>query len=200
MVVPSAISTNREGHDEEDSTLLMETSPLTTATNESKSTNTTNSSECWKRKSTRRSPRQASIARLHAKTKQDAERQRYSMAFKEATTILAVNPISRGETANETIIQLHNKHGFTNETKKLVKSTVYSAIACGNAGKSPKKKGPNARIPKELVEVCGVHAKVCQVSASGELRGRDIKRLIGAATISPEFEGQFTVESVWRKV
>jgi hypothetical protein len=200
MVVPSAISTNREGRNEEDSTLLTETSPLTMATNESKSTSTTNSSECWKRKSTRRSPRQASIARLHAKTKQDAERKRYSTAFKEATTILAVDPISRGETANETIVRLNNKHGFTNETKKLVKSTVYSAIASGNAGKSPKKKGPNAKIPKELVEVCGVHAEVCQVSASGELRGRDIKRLIGAATIGTEFEGQFTVESVWRRV
>ena len=130
MAVPSAISTHREG-DEEDSTLQTETSPLTMATDESKSTNTTNSSVCQRRKSTRRSSRQVSIARLHAKTKQDAKRQRYSTAFKEATTILAVNPISRGETANETILRLNNKHGFTNhEAKKLVKSTVYSAIAC----------------------------------------------------------------------
>ena len=72
MVVPRDISTYREG-DEEDSMLLTETSPLTMATNESKSTNTTNSPGCWRRKSTRKSPRQVSIARLHAKTKQDAE-------------------------------------------------------------------------------------------------------------------------------
>ncbi|KAI2507438.1 hypothetical protein MHU86_6930 [Fragilaria crotonensis] len=178
MVVPSAISTNREGRNEEDSTLLTETSPLTMATNESKSTSTTNSSECWKRKSTRRSPRQASIARLHAKTKQDAARNDTQRLSRRQRQYLRLIP----------------------SAEKLVKSTVYSAIASGNAGKSPKKKGPNARIPKELVEVCGVHAEVCQVSASGELRGRDIKRLIGAATIGTEFEGQFTVESVWRRV
>jgi hypothetical protein len=198
MVVPSSISTYREDCDEEDSTLLTETSPLTIVTDKSKSTSTTNCS--GRRKSTRRSPRQASIARLDAKTKQDAERQRYSTAFKEATTILAVNPNSRGETASETILRLNEKHGITNEAKKLVKSTVYSAIASGNAGKSPKKKGPNARIPNELVEVCAVHAEVCQVGASGELRGRDMKRLIGAATLGTDFEGQFTGESVWRKV
>ena len=73
MVVPSAINTkNREGN-EEDSTLFSETSPLTIATDESKSTTTTNSSKCWKRKSTRGSPLQASIARLHAKIKLDSE-------------------------------------------------------------------------------------------------------------------------------
>jgi hypothetical protein len=122
------------------------------------------------------------------------------MAFKEATTILAGNPISRGETASKTILQLNEKHGIANKAKKLVKSTVYSAIASGNAGKSPKKKGPSARIPNELVEVCAVHAEVCQVGASGELRGRNMKRLIGAATLGTNFEGQFTGESVWRKV
>jgi len=122
------------------------------------------------------------------------------MAFKEATTILAGNPISRGETASKTILQLNEKHGIANKAKKLVKSTVYSAIASGNAGKSPKKKGPCARIPNELEEVCAVHAEVCQVGASGELRGRDMKRLIGAATLGINFKGQFTGESVWRKV
>ena len=73
------------------------------------------------------------------------------------------------------ILQLNDKHGITNEAKKLVKSTVYSAVASGNAGKYPNKKGPNAKITKEPVEVCGVHAKVCQVSASGELRGCNMK-------------------------
>ena len=84
---------------------------------------------------------------------QDAERQQYSTAFKEARTILEVNPIIRGKTANETILWLNNKHGITNEAKKLVKSTVYNTIASANTGKSPKMKGPIARIPKELVEV-----------------------------------------------
>jgi hypothetical protein len=81
LVVPSAISTSFREGDEEDSTLITETSPLTIATTDDDSkrastTTTTNSSGCWKRKSTRRSPRQASIARLDAKTKQDAEMRR----------------------------------------------------------------------------------------------------------------------------
>ena len=72
-----------------------------------------------------------------------------------------------------------------------MKSTVYRAIAKGNTGKSPKKKDPTARIPNELlVEVVAVHANVFQVGASGEVRGRDLKRLIGAATLGTEFEAR----------
>lgn len=210
VAVPDIISTaattstasNHDG-DEDDSTLLTEVSPLTITTEDAGgSESTTMTTECSRnaRRKSRRSPRQASIARLDAKAKRVEERSRYSKAFKEATTILAAHPSSRGETANETIHRLNVKHGFTNEAKKLVKSTVYSAIANGNAGKSPKKKGPPTKIPSELLQVVAVHSEVSQVSASGELRGRDIKRLIGAATLGTEFEGQFTVESVWRKV
>ncbi|KAI2492280.1 hypothetical protein MHU86_22287 [Fragilaria crotonensis] len=51
------------------------------------------------------------------------------------------------------------------------------------------------------MEAVAAHAEVSQVSgAGGELRGRDLKRLIGAATVGTQYEDQFTVESVWRKV
>lgn len=51
-----------------------------------------------------------------------------------------------------------------------------------------------------LLEAVAVHAEVSQVSADGELRGRDMKRLLGAATLGTKFEGQFTLESAWRKL
>ena len=104
--VPDVISTSTNTT-RDDSTQHTETSPLTITTDAgSKSTSTTTSSGFGspRRRKSRRSPRQASIARLDAKAKRDAERRRYSTAFKEATTILANNPISRGETANETIL------------------------------------------------------------------------------------------------
>ena len=43
------------------------------------------------------------------------------------------------------------------------------------------------------------HAEVCQVG-DGELKGRDLKRLIGASIVGTLHEAAFQVESVWRKV
>jgi len=99
------------------------------------------------------------------------------------------------------IIRLNDKYGLANNERKLAKSTLHKAIAAGFVGKSPKKRGPAPSIPNELLEVVAAHAKVSQVSGGGgELRGRDIKRLIGAATVGTQYEDQFTPESVWRKV
>ncbi len=44
------------------------------------------------------------------------------------------------------------------------------------------------------------HAEVCQVG-DGKLKGRDVKRLIGASIVgTPYEEAAFQIESVWRKV
>ena len=43
------------------------------------------------------------------------------------------------------------------------------------------------------------HAEICQVG-DGELKGRDVKRLIGASVVGTSHEASFQVESVWRKV
>jgi hypothetical protein len=62
------------------------------------------------------------------------------------------------------------------------------------------KKGPPIKILDALLEVVAVHTEVCQVGEAGELQGRDIKRLIGAAVLGTEFHDKFKVQSVWKKV
>jgi hypothetical protein len=64
-------------------------------------------------------------------------------------------------------------------------------------GKSPKTRGPIPRIPNELLEVVATHKEVSQVSYGGELRGHNIKRLSGAATVGTQYEEQFTIDFVW---
>ena len=49
------------------------------------------------------------------------------------------------------------------------------------------------------MSVLAKHAEVCQVG-DGELRGKDMRRLIGASKLGTEHEHQFEIDSVWKKV
>lgn len=148
------------------------------------------------RKKTRRSSKQVSIALLADKrSKADYDR-RYKAAFKDATNLVAAGKAS-AESVQSTCSRLNNAYGLNG--KKLTRSTVYQATKDGLAGTSPKKKGPRSKIPNKLLEVVATHAEVCQVG-DGELKGLDIKRLIGASIVGTPHETAFQVESVWRKV
>ncbi len=82
----------------------------------------------------------------------------------------------------------------------MARSTVYKAARGGVVGGvSPKAKGPKVEIPQNFASMEATHAEVCQVG-DGELKGRDIKRLIGASMIGTKHEAAFKAESVWRKV
>ncbi len=87
-----------------------------------------------------------------------------------------------------------------NGRKKLSKSTLYRAVRRGHAGASPLKRGPVPRIPDILVDVVVTHTEVSQVGDGGELRGRDIKKLINAAVMGTKFDRKFEAESVWKKL
>jgi hypothetical protein len=162
------------------------TSPLTSSTSTGATFTTAVTSERGRRRRSRKSPRQASEARLDAKIAQDDLNNRYSLAFKEATVLLSSQE-KRLEKVDEIILRLNSDHGLTYTKKKLAKSTVYRAVAKGNAGQSPKKKGPSSEIPQVLVQVVAVHSEMSQLG-EGELRGREIKRLIGAAVLGTEFD------------
>ena len=152
---------------------------------------------------TRRSSQQASEARIDEKEAQKSLQTRYSVAFKEATVLLSPENTHLNKankvTASDIIHRLNEDHFLYGTKKQLAKSTIYRAIAKGNMGMGPKKKGPPPKIPDTLLKVLATHTEVCQVGV-GELRGRDIKRLIGAATLGTDFDNKFKVESVWRKV
>jgi hypothetical protein len=147
-------------------------------------------------KKTRKSPRQASVANLQDKRVRLDYDGKYSRAFKDATNLVASK--AKGETVDAMCNRLNNKFGLDG-TKQLRRSTVFQAVKDGRAGMSPKKRGPASAIPNKFLETVATHVEVCQVG-EGELKGKDIKRLIGASILGTEYETKFTIEGAWRKL
>lgn len=117
---------------------------------------------------------------------------------KQAMALMANPP--HDEPVNSIIDRLNLKHSLIGTRTTLTRSTLYRAVSQGNHGvQSPSKKGPQSKIPDVLVEVVATHAQVSRCS-EGEMRGREIKRLIGAAILGTPYNNQFTIESVWQKV
>ena len=144
----------------------------------------------------RKSVKQATQDRIEAKRlKTDADN-RYKAAFKEATSIV-VSEDSK-ETAASVCQRLNLQYNLDGK-KKLARSTIYKAIREGLQGQSPKRRGPAPKIPDDFVAMIATHSQLRQVSG-GELKGRDICRVIGASIEGIVHEHNFTVESVWRKV
>lgn len=145
------------------------------------------------------SSKQAGVARLEAKrTKLDYDG-RFKAAFKDATNLVAENSSSKGSEPVQSICTRLNLEYNLVGSKSLKRSTVYQAAQNGLAGTSPKKRGPAPKIPMVLLEVAATHSQVCQ-AGDGELKGKDIKRLIGASMVGTKYEGAFKVDSVWRKL
>ena len=167
-------------------------SPVTMA---SDATTTTSKSSGSKR--SRRSPKQASEARLEAKRFKEEYDARYKAAFKDATNLVSSN--ARGEEQVHSICNRLNQDFQLDGKKRLTRSTLYQALKDGLAGTSPKKRGPAPSIPGDFLEMVATHGEVCQVG-DGELKSRDFKRLIGASIVGTEHESMFTTDSVWRKV
>jgi hypothetical protein len=120
---------------------------------------------------------------------------RYKAAFKEATSIVALPDL------NETALSVRERMNllYNLDKKRLARSTIYNAIKDGLEGQSPKPKGPAPKIPNDFVSMLATHSQLSQVS-EGELRGRDLCRMIGASIVGTKHKDNFTVESVWRKV
>lgn len=147
-------------------------------------------------KRSRKSSRQASLARLEAKRLKVDYEGRYKAAFKEATSLVASRTIEPVHCICERLNLEYNLDG----KRRLARSTVYEAArGCVVGGVSPKAKGPKVKIPEVFASMVATHAEVCQVG-DGELKGRDLKRLIGASIVGTQHETAFKVESVWRRV
>ena len=205
---PLTVLLTRPNHNE-DASYVSDISPLTLAPaaflssseDNSSATLTADASSGPKGKRTRKSPRQASEARLDEKQARDSLNERYSKAFKEATTLISSKSGAKNKmTTAQVITQMNEEYNLNGTTKVLKRSTLYKAVSTGNVGNSPMRKGPPPKIPRELLEVVATHAEVCQAGDCGELRGREIKRLIGAAVLGTEFDNKFKVQSVWKKV
>ncbi len=77
---------------------------------------------------------------------------------------------------------------------------LYRAVRHGRVGKSPMKQGLAPKIPDILLDVTSLHVEVSQVGKGGRLRGREIKRWLGAAVLETKQKDRFTVESAWKKL
>lgn len=147
--------------------------------------------------SSRKSSRQVSLARLESKRCKTDYDGRYKAAFKDATNLVSAN--ARTEPVHSILHRLNAQFKLDGRGKKLTRSTVYEATKNGLAGQSPKKRGPAPKVPSDFVALVATHAEVCQVG-NGELKGRDVKRLIGASMVGTRHEHAFKVETVWKKV
>ena len=165
-------------------------SPVTICT--SSSTICSTSSPSTKR--SRLSPKQASAYRLQASRSKLDYDIRYKAAFKDATNLVAAKT---GEPVKAICDRLNIAFNLDGK-KRLARSTVYKATKGGLVGVSPMKKGPAPKIPEKFMALVATHAEVCQVG-DGELKGKDLRRLIGASMIGTAHADSFKVESVWRK-
>ncbi|KAI2510989.1 hypothetical protein MHU86_3461 [Fragilaria crotonensis] len=114
------------------------------------------------RKKTRRSSKQASIARLDAKRSRVDYEGRFKAAFKDATNLVSAK--ARAESVQSICSRLNIAYGLDGK-RRLTRSTLYQATKDGLAGTSPKKKGPASKIPDTLLAVVATHAEVCQVES-----------------------------------
>ena len=140
-----------EQDDSEDNT--TELSPVTattlddsTSSGASSATGTT--SQVIERRKTRKSWRQATQGNLDSKMIAEDERNRYSLAFKEATTEIqreredaagsGITKKRKKKSDDIVIAEVNRKHGLlpckNGGTKLLARSTVLKAIARGDAG------------------------------------------------------------------
>ena len=185
--------TNGARRNEDDDKTSGELSPLSGATDASATIATTRT------RRSRKSPRQAGEEKLDAKLEHEELRHRYKTAFKQAAALMA-DP-RHNESVISIVERLNAKHSLIGTSKFLCRSTLYRAVSKGSNGKtSPAKKGQPIKIPDVLLKAVATHAQVSQCGDDGEMRGREIKRLIGAAVIGTQYHGTFTFESAWTKL
>jgi hypothetical protein len=155
----------------------------------------------------RKSSKQVSEANAAANLLTADYDRRFRKAFKEGTKLLHQrkhgtnqdHPAFGFTSVNDLVKKLNSTFELTG-AKKLSRSTLHRAVKDGRVGDSPMKRGPAKKIPDILLDVVACHTGVSQVGDGGELRGRDIKRIMKAAVIGTKFENKFKVESAWKKL
>jgi hypothetical protein len=179
----------------DDETASTNVSPVTLYSTQSSSSTSLTTSTSKSTKRSRLSPKQASAKRLEAKRTRLDYDARYKAAFKDATNLVAA---TTGEPVQAICNRLNRAFNLDGK-KRLARSTIYQATKNGLAGVSPMKKGPQPKIQINFLEMVATHAEICQVG-DGELRGKDLRRLIGASMVGTPHANAYKVESVWRKV
>jgi hypothetical protein len=145
----------------------------------------------------RKSSKQKSLERFEIRTAKMDNDSRYKAAFKIAThqVAAALAGTIPAEPVKYICDRLNVEYGLVSgKGKKLTRSTVYQAAKDGLAGQSPKKRDPAPKIPEVLMEAIATHVQVCQ-AGDGELKAKDIKRLIGASKSGTEYENRFQVDA-----
>ena len=157
----------------------------------------------------RKSSKQVCEACVMKKKATDDYDRHFKQAFKIGTNLVHERlhgtnnqqAASKFGSVAEIMTQLNEQFELNGGGKKLSKSTLPRSVKAGHVGASPLKRGPPPKIPDILLDaVVASHSEVSQVGNGGELRGKDIKRMLNAAVMGTKFKSTFTVEAAWKKL
>ena len=136
-------------------------------------------------KKTRKSPRQASVAKLEAKRVRLDYDHRYKEAFKDATNVVASRN-AKGETVQAMCNRLNNAFRLDGD-KQLKRSTVFQAVKDGRAAMSPKARGTVIAITDKFLEMLATYSEICQVG-TGAVKGKETTIFSGASNLGTEYK------------
>ena len=89
---------------------------------------------------------------------------------------------------------------WINEGEKgITRSTVSRYVKNGKHGESPLKRGQPTRLCSELVSATRLHMKMHQVTL-GDVKGHEVKAIIGAATYDNRIVPAVKPEYAWRRI
>jgi hypothetical protein len=83
--------------------------------------------------------------------------------------------------------------------RKLTKSAIYNAVACGLFGVSPLKNERPGIVPPELTHGLACHAVMMQSSCEGEASSLKMRALAGALTMGTRHENKFSTDYLWQR-
>lgn len=131
--------------------------------------------------------------------------QRFSAAFKEATTIVHSNMTDilkmgkRGFGVDAVSEDVNSRLLSSPNDRKIKPTALYNAVKEGRIGVSPLKRGRKAVIPEILPSALAAQAVMMQVAGVGEASAKKMKVLVEGLTSGTKWEDKINPDYTWRK-
>jgi hypothetical protein len=131
--------------------------------------------------------------------------QRFSTAFKEATTIVHSNMTDvlkigkRGFGVDAVSVDVNSRLLSSPHDRKIKPTALYNAVKEGRIGISPLKRGRKVVIPEILPTALAAQAVMMQVAGVGEASAKKMKVLVEGLTSGTEWQEKINPSYIWRK-
>ncbi len=151
----------------------------------------------------KRSSTQAAQDFFIEKADKDYYHKRHKAAFKFVTKEIAANNCDPAKMAKRgfgmrAIVQCVNSEMLPSPNdKKLTRGAVYNAVARGDIGVSPLKKGKTESVPPLVTKALATQASMMQVCAEGEASAPVMKAMASALIAGTNHK--FSADYAWRK-